>query len=145
MLIRLDCSFIPCQRPDFRLLYVGSDQDWLAALRKVLKKPEYHIVSCPDRGTATTFITSEIQYDLFIFDHEMRDRAAFELIELVRSVEHRSPSPVVVVGREDENAMNDFTLASGGTAYVRKARDCSAIERTISRLLVAGSPHHTKE
>jgi hypothetical protein len=29
------------------LLYVGSDQDWLAALRKILKKPEYQDVT-PD-------------------------------------------------------------------------------------------------
>jgi len=145
MLIRLDCSTIPYQRPDFRLLYVGSDQDWLAALRKVLKKPEYHIVSCPDRGTAKTFITSEIQYDLFIFDHEMRDRAAFELIQLVRSLDHRRSSPVMVVGREGENGMSDFTKASGGTAYARKAKDFSAIHVTISRLLVASNQHPAKE
>jgi response regulator RpfG family c-di-GMP phosphodiesterase len=145
MLIRLYSFPSPCQRPDFRLLYVGSDQDWLAALRKVLKKPEYHIVSCPDRGTAKTFITSDIQYDLFIFDHEMRDRAAFELIQLVRSVDHRRPSPVMVVGREDESGMSDFTQASGGTAYVRKAKDFSAIQLTISRLVVASNRHPTKE
>jgi PleD family two-component response regulator len=137
MLIRLDCSPLPCQRADFRLLYVGSDQDWLAALRKILKNPEYHIVSCPDRGTAKTFITSDIQYDLFIFDHEMRDRAAFKLIQLVRSVDHRRLSPVMVVGREDESGMSDFTRASGGTAYVRKVKDFSTIHLTISRLLVA--------
>jgi hypothetical protein len=64
MLIRIDGPAIPDQRPDFRLLYVGSDQQWLAALRKVLKRPEYHIVSCPDRGSAVLFLKGDARYHL---------------------------------------------------------------------------------
>jgi hypothetical protein len=45
MLIRISEPAIPSQNPDFRLLYVGSDQQWLAALRKFLRKPEFHVVS----------------------------------------------------------------------------------------------------
>jgi hypothetical protein len=38
-------------------------------------------VSCPDRDSAIRFIKSDVRYDTFLFDLEMRDRAAFELAE----------------------------------------------------------------
>ena len=59
-----------------RLLYVGGDVGLIRSLRQTLPEPQYHIVLCPDRGSAEMFIKSEIPYQLVIFDHEMRDRAA---------------------------------------------------------------------
>jgi hypothetical protein len=62
-----------------RLLYVGEDLGLIRFLRTAFHNPEYHVVSCPDRDSAERFIESDIRYHLFIFDHEMRHRAAFDL------------------------------------------------------------------
>lgn len=118
----------------FRLLYVGNDEDLILSLRQLLTRPKYQVVTCPDRQSAETFSNSDIQYDLFILDHEMRDRAAFDLTRLIRSLEHREQSQVMVVGG-GEDSLRQFTRASGGNAYVAKEKEFSAIHRAVGRLL----------
>jgi DNA-binding response OmpR family regulator len=131
-----------CSQPDnriseahCRLLYVGSDLGLLKSLRDTFGQPKYHIVSCPDRLSAEMFIKSQIQYQLFIFDHEMRDRAAFDLARVLRSLDHRQDVPAIVIGTESESALQEFTRASGGNDYVPKADHFSALHRAVKRLL----------
>src|SRR5713226_7068132 len=97
-----------------RLLYVGSDLGLMKSLKATFGEPKYHIVSCPDRLSAEMFIKSQIQYQLFIFDHEMRDRAAFDLTRLVRSMNHRENSPSIIVGAEGDASLDEHTRATGG-------------------------------
>jgi|GEM_PF-1442036 len=118
-----------------RLVYVGSDLGLLKSLRTRFGEPTYHIVSCPDRLSAEMFIRSQIRYQLFMFDHEMRDRAAFDLARLLRSLDHRQNAPAIVIGSEVDSAIHEFTLASGGNDYVLKADDFSAVHRVVRRLL----------
>jgi len=118
-----------------RLLYVGSDLALLKSLRATFDEPKYLVVSCPDRLSAEMFIKSQIQYQLFIFDHEMRDRAAFDLARLLRSLDHRQDVPAIVIGAEVESALQEFTRASGGNDYVLKADHFSAVHRVVKRLL----------
>src|SRR5258708_26465054 len=124
-----------------RLLYVGSDLGLLKSLRTTFGEPKYHIVSCPDRLSAEMFIRSQIQYQLFIFDHEMRDRAAFDLAGLLRSLDHRQNLPAIVVGAEVESALREFTRASGGNDYVGKADHFLAVLRLVKPLLKDSRSH----
>ena len=128
-----------------RLLYIGSDLPLMHSLRQLFPKPKYHVVTCPDRDSAERFIKSEIQYDLFIFDHDTRDRAAFDLTRLIRSLSHRQNLPVIVVGSELENSLKDFTDAAGGNAYVMKADTFAAVHKMVGRLLAASSSSNSKE
>jgi DNA-binding response OmpR family regulator len=80
------------------------------------------------------FMKSQIPYQLFIFDHEMRDRAAFDL-SLLRSLAHCENAPAIVIGAEVDSALHEFTLASGGNDYVLKADDFSAVHRAVRRFL----------
>jgi DNA-binding response OmpR family regulator len=114
---------------------VGSDLSVLKFLRSRFGEPTYHIVSCPDRLSAEMFMKSQIPYKLFIFDHEMRDRAAFDLARLLRSLEHRQNALALVIGAEVDSALHEFTLASGGNDYVLKADNFSAVNRVVRRLL----------
>lgn len=122
-----------------RILYVGSDPSLLGFLRSMFGKPKYHVVSCPDRQSAEMFIRSQIQYHLFIFDHEMRDRAAFDLARLVSSLNHREGLPTIVVGSEADASLGEVTVASGGNEYVQKADHFVAIHKVIKRLLKRAS------
>src|SRR5713226_3143100 len=125
----------PFSETQCRLLYVGSDLGLLKSLKATFGGPKYHIVSCPDRLSAEMFIKSQIQYQLFIFDHEMRDRAAFDLARLLRSLDHRQDVPAIVIGAEVESALQEFTRASGGNDYVVKADHFSAVHSVVKRLL----------
>jgi len=127
-----------------RLLYVGSDLALLKFLRSTFGKPKYHVVSCPDRDSAERFIKSDIPYQLFVFDLEMRHRAAFDLTQLVRSLNHREGLPSIVVGSEADASLGEFTLASGGNEYVQKQNHFVAIHEAIARLLEPASQHSVK-
>lgn len=122
-----------------RMLYVGDDLALIRFLRGVFREPEYHVVSCPDRGSAEMFIKSEIRYQLFIFDHEMRHRAAFDLTRLVRSLYHRERLPAIVVGREVGSSLIEFTRASGGDEYVEKFEGFSAVRKVIEQFILSSS------
>jgi DNA-binding response OmpR family regulator len=126
---------LPWSIRQFRLLYIGDDLPLTSSIRQFFPTPKYHVVTCPARGCAEMFIKSDIQYDLFIFDHEMRDRAAFDLARLIRSLPHRERSAVVVVGTESEDTLGDFTKSAGGNAYLRKVDGFSEIHKAISRYL----------
>ena len=78
----------------FRILYVGSDIEFLRALRKVLIGPDYHIVSCPHVGSAIDFLKGNPRYDLLMFELELR---GLELTKLARSLSHREYLPIVMV------------------------------------------------
>src|SRR6266404_3048231 len=125
----------PGSEPQCRLLYVGSDLSVVKFLRSTFGKPTYHVVSCPDRLSAEMLMKSQIPYQLFIFDHAMRDRAAFDLARLLRSLEHRENAPAIVIGAEVDSTIREFTLASGGNDYVLKADDFAAVHRVVRRLL----------
>jgi DNA-binding response OmpR family regulator len=131
------CSQPGCRgsEPQCRLLYVGSDLSVLKFLRSTFDKPTYYVVSCPDRLSAEMFMKSQIPYQLFIFDHEMRDGAAFDLARQLRSLEHRQNALAIVIGAEADSGLQEFTCASGGNAYVLKADHFSTVDRVIKCLL----------
>src|SRR3989442_7266324 len=122
-----------------RLLYVGEDLALIRFLRTAFHGPDYHVVSCPDRDSAERFIKSDIRYHLFIFDHEMRHRVAFDLARLVRSLKHREGLPAMIVGGEVEGSLNEFTRASGGDEYVQKGENFSTVHKVIKRLLLSST------
>ena len=126
------------------MLYVGSDLALVSFLRSRFDKPKYHVVSCPDRDSAERFIKSDIPYHLFVFDLEMRHRAAFDLTQLVRSLNHRERLPSIVVGSETDASLGGFTIASGGNEYVQKQNHFVAIYEAITRLLEPASHHSVK-
>src|SRR5207237_2953351 len=122
-----------------RLLYVGEDLALIRFLRTAFHGPDYHVVSCPDRDSAERFIKSDIRYHLFIFDHEMRHRAAFDLARLVRSVKHREGLPAIIVGTEVESSLHEFTCASGGNEYVQKEERFLEIHSSIKRHILSST------
>src|SRR6267143_501136 len=121
MLIRIGEPAIPYQNPDFRLLYVGSDQHWLAALRKFLRKPEYHIVSCPDRGSAILFLKGDARYQLLLFELELHNPTGLELARLTRSLPHREQLPIIIVaGNEVSDHSEEVACLAGANEYLTK-------------------------
>jgi ActR/RegA family two-component response regulator len=69
----------------FRILYLGSDLEMVKALRRVLTKPDYRLVTCADRDTALLFLKSAIPYALLLVDLEWRDGEGLKLARLAPS------------------------------------------------------------
>jgi PleD family two-component response regulator len=128
----------PQEQGQRRILYVGNDLGPLAALRAVMRRPEFHIVSCPNRCSAILFIKSDIQYDIFLFDVEMRDSAAFELAQLAQSLEHRRHIPIIMAASEIDGSLEELPRNAGVAECVSKNGGMAALPNVIRSVLQRG-------
>jgi PleD family two-component response regulator len=137
MMIQIDEPANRWFQPDFRLLYVGSDRDFFAALRNALRAPGYLVVSCPDRGSANLFLKSNIPYNLFLFTLEMRNTMGLEFLRSARSLAHREATPVIVVAPNERSVeLQTVARQAGADDGVSKARDRLVVmTETINRWL----------
>jgi DNA-binding response OmpR family regulator len=139
MLTRLGGPVVAYKDPDYRLLYVGTDQDLLAALRRVFRKPEYVIVSCEDRGSAILFLEGDPRYHLLLFELEFGESRALKLAQLARSLSHRKHLPIVIVtGDKTSSEIEGLAGKSGTDEWVSK-KDLALVTDTVARLLGLGS------
>ena len=120
----------------FRLLYIGSDLDLAAALRKGLTKPDYRLVTCSDQESAILFLKSEIPYDLLIIDLEWRGNEGLKLAGLVRSLRHRKQMPIVVVAATAfSNRLRAVARKAGVNQCVTKTPDIDALIESIRQMV----------
>ena len=81
----------------FRLLYLSTDLELIAAMKQVLREPDYHLVTCGDHGSAALFLTSDIPYDLLLIDLEWRGSEGLNLVKLTRSLTSRKRLPIILL------------------------------------------------
>jgi len=89
-------------------------------------------------SSAIRFIKSDIRYDIFLFDLEMRDAAAFELAELAKSLAHRRQIPIVVAASEIDSSLEELARNAGVVECVSKNGGMSALPNVIIALLQTG-------
>jgi PleD family two-component response regulator len=133
-------------QPEFRLLYVGSDRDFVIALRNALRMPLYLVVSCPDRNSANLLLKSDIPFDLFLLGCEDGNAVDLEFLRLARSLAHRKAIPIIVVA-PNESAVDFQTEArqAGANDCVSKTRDRLVVmTETINRWLRLNRKRHVK-
>ncbi len=123
-------------QPKLRVLCLGSDLELIAALKKVLAKPDYWLVTCSDRESAILFLKSEIQYDLLLLDLEWRGKEGLKLVRLARSLRHRKRMPKILVATAGlRGQMAALARRSGVIEWVTKSRDMGALGDVVKRVL----------
>lgn len=53
----------------------------------------------------------------------------------MRSLDHSESTAAIVVGVEEEDALREFTRASGGNDYVTKSDHFSGVQEMVRRML----------
>jgi response regulator RpfG family c-di-GMP phosphodiesterase len=84
--------------PKLRLLYLGNDLKFIAALRPALDEGVYLLVTCADREGALLFLKSDIPYEVLLIDFAWRKKDGLEIARLARKLRHRKRMPVVLLG-----------------------------------------------
>jgi DNA-binding response OmpR family regulator len=121
-------------QPQRRLLYVGVDLDLLKAVQEALKDEEWLVIRCPDGSTAHTLIESAIPYELLLFDKELPGTGGIELVRLVRALEHRKRTPVILLSLKGCAAE---ARRAGATEFLWTPERLHALVETIRRLLAS--------
>ena len=119
----------------FRLLYLGTDLELIAALRKALTKADYRLVACSDRESAIMFLKSEIPYDLLLIDLEWRGAEGLKLARLAHLLRHRKRMPIILVAATGLNSqLKTLARSAGVNERVRKAPDMSTVSEAIRQM-----------
>jgi CheY-like chemotaxis protein len=120
----------------FRLLYLGDDLEFIAAMRRELSEPDYFLVACSDWGGAVLFLNSDIRYDLMLIDFDWRGKEGLELARLAHSLAHREDMPIVIVAATHVNsAVKTLARKAGVKKCVTKTPDCGAVSDAIRQLI----------
>ncbi|HEV2828355.1 MAG TPA: response regulator, partial [Pyrinomonadaceae bacterium] len=123
----------------FRLLYLGNDLEFIAALRQVLTEPDYRLLACSDREGAELFLKSDIRYDLMLIDFDWRRREGLELARLAQSLAQRIDMPIVMVAATPPNsAVKTLAQKAGVKKCVTKTPDAGVVNEVIRQLVESG-------
>src|SRR5258706_13666632 len=124
------------EKSEYRLLYVGQDVDWFRRLKGALGLPANRLVYCAGGGSVGHFLKSDIRYDLFCFDLDLLDKTGLELVRLVRSLPHRSLTPIIMAGGDEViGRLEDLARQAGANECLTKAGDILAAVEAIRGLL----------
>ncbi len=120
----------------FRLLYLGNDLKFIAALRQVLSESVYRLVACSDRGSAVLFLESDIPYDLLLLDFDWREKEGLELARLAQSLGHRKKMPIMMVAATRLSSDRKASARKSGVKEcLTKTGDMGAVSDAILRLI----------
>jgi CheY-like chemotaxis protein len=114
--------------------------DWFRRLKGALGLPANRLVYCAGGASVGHFLKSSIRYDLFCFDLDLLDKTGLELVQLVRSLPHRSLTPIIVAGGDEViGRLEDLACRAGANECLTKTGDILAAVEAIERFLGQGS------
>lgn len=119
----------------FRFLYLGNDLKLIAAVRQLLREPDYQLVACGDPGSAILFLRSEIPYDLLLIDFQWRGKEGLELANFAHSLPHRKRMPLILVTATKSNRQDSLVHQAGVVEVVTKTTDMAGLKEAVTRLL----------
>src|SRR6266545_4884759 len=115
----------------FRLLYLGTDLELIAAVRQELTESDYRLVACSDRESAILFLKSEIPYHLLLIDLDWRGREVLKFARLANSLRHRKRMPVILVAASKlRSDLKSLVNKAGVKMFVTKTPDMGAVSET---------------
>ena len=120
----------------FRLLYLGTNLELIAAVRQVLTEPDYRLVACSDHEGAILFLRSQIPYDLLLIDLEWRGREGLKLARLTHSLRHRKRMPIILVAATElSTRLKLLARKAGVNKCLMKTPDMGAVSETIRQMI----------
>jgi CheY-like chemotaxis protein len=117
-------------------LYLGTDLELIATMRRVLAESDYQLVACADRESCILFLKSDIQYRLLLIDLEWQGTDGLKLAQLAHSLRHRKSMPTVLVAPTRlPRHLSALARDAGVDECVIKTKDMSGVAQTVTRLL----------
>ncbi len=116
-----------------RVLYLGADLELIKALRKVLKQPDYKLVTCSDGGSAILFLKSKIPYHSLLIDFDWAESQDWQLVRLARSLRHRKRMPIVLVATELSREVETLARKEGVNECMAKGSVSEEIGRAVGK------------
>lgn len=124
-----------------RVLHVEKNKYVFRTLKAVMSLYQFaaiHSVHCPDLATAAKVLQSGRHFDFVITDHDPPALDCAELIDLVRALDHREDTPILVLASILDGKRP--AAAAGAEAFISKPPNFAELKRTVEWLLTLTFP-----
>jgi len=113
------------------VLHVTDDGEAAEYVRSALEAEGWRVETCTDAKAALRKLTGEVRFDVLLFDGDLSEMSAPELVRRAKAIPGRRSTPVVVLSARDCEAE---TWRSGVAAYLRKPEELHQVPRILARL-----------
>lgn len=120
------------EKQPLSILHVEDNNLVANAVKETLEMEGWMVESFRDGATALEIISSEMHFDVLIFDNELPDMNGIELIGQTQQLHHRQQTPIIMFSASD---VEREARRAGANAFLRKPEDMNAIAETVARLL----------
>ncbi len=118
----------------FRILYLGSDLEFITGLRERLPEDEYRFVTCSDTGSAMLFLQSEIVYHLLLMDFDWKGMNGLEMSVIARTQQQRKTMPIILLMNAALRGERKAQARKAGVDECLKKKDLPSVVNTMRRL-----------
>lgn len=114
------------------ILIIEGDHSVLRLFADFFAANSFHTDICNDSECAKRAITSATHYDVIVVSYRVPGTDGVELVRLIRSLEHRNQTPVLMVTGSGDIEAEAF--AAGVDHVMHKPLDLSALLTTVREL-----------
>ena len=101
-------------------ILIADDEPYVARVLKLVLLKEGYEVSCVNNGKQALDSYRETRPDIIVTDVKMPHMTGRELVEIIRSSEGDSDTPIVVMTSTLESENRDWVSGVGGVSFVGK-------------------------
>ncbi|HWP41740.1 MAG TPA: response regulator [Blastocatellia bacterium] len=116
----------------FRLLIIEGDVSVLGLFANLFASSNYHVDTCNDGECAIRTLSSDARYDVILISYRVPGTNGVELVRLIRGMEHRSRTPVLMVSGSGD--IEDEAFAAGVNRVLHKPLDMKFLLATVEEL-----------
>src|SRR5262245_22604395 len=114
------------------ILIADGNENVAKLFATVLAHHDWKATPFSDPRRIVEALRSGERYDVVIVSYEVNGASGIELIELVRGLEHRKHTPVVMV---TGGTVSDEAIAAGANEVLRKPIDNQALVAAVSKYI----------
>ena len=126
----------PTKSPAVRRILVAEDEPHIRrVLATLLEAEAFQVDMAADGREAMEFLSSTVVYDLVVTDLMMPHHDGLEILDAVRSMSHRTATPVVMLTAKGQDADRDRALSLGARDFLTKPFSPKKLLARIHQLL----------
>jgi CheY-like chemotaxis protein len=113
------------------VLHVTNDGEAAESVRSALEAEGWRVVTCPDGNAALRKLIGEARFHVLLFDGDLPDMSAPELVRRAKTIPGRRSTPVVILSARDCEAE---AWRAGAAAYLRKPDGVHQVPQIMARI-----------
>lgn len=119
------------------ILVIEGDRTLATLFGDIFELQNWDADSCCNAEESITVLQGAKKYDVILTSYRVPGTNGLELVKLIRTLEHRNGTPVIVV--TGSSGIEPDALAAGASEVVRKPVDMTGLVEAVRRQIAMGA------